>query len=112
MISARKAKQRDAKTMFTYAHANTPLGQSQRAYYLSYFIKVVGCLYTDVKKTSISNFRRVGTAFSGELPQARTILLFGGYSGQIFPCRNLLTRRRKQYQLSLHVISLAVRDRQ
>ena len=25
----------------------------------------VGCLYTDVAKTSISNFRRVGTAFSG-----------------------------------------------
>ena len=26
-------------TMFTYSHANTPLGQSERAYYLSYFIK-------------------------------------------------------------------------
>ena len=25
--------------MFTYSHANTPLGQSERAYYLSYFIK-------------------------------------------------------------------------
>ena len=25
--------------MFTYSHANTPLGQSGRAYYLSYFIK-------------------------------------------------------------------------
>ena len=36
-----------------------------------------------------------GTAFSGELPQARTVLLFGNYSGQIFPSRNLLTRRRK-----------------
>ena len=24
--------------MFTYSHANTPLGQSERAYYLSYFI--------------------------------------------------------------------------
>ena len=39
MISARKAKQLDATTMFTYSHANTPLGQSERAYYLSYFIK-------------------------------------------------------------------------
>ena len=29
----------DVKTMFTYSHANTPLGQSERAYYLSYFIK-------------------------------------------------------------------------
>ena len=55
----------------------------------------VQCFYTDVAKTSISNFRRVGTAFSGELPQARTVLLFGSYSGQIFPRRNLLTRRRK-----------------
>ena len=25
-------------TMFTYSHASTPLGQSERAYYLSYFI--------------------------------------------------------------------------
>ena len=25
--------------MFTYSHANTPLGQSEREYYLSYFIK-------------------------------------------------------------------------
>ena len=24
--------------LFTYSHANTPLGQSERAYYLSYFI--------------------------------------------------------------------------
>ena len=38
-----------------------------------------------------------GTAFSGELPQARTVLLFDSYSGQIFPRTN-----------HLHVISLAV----
>ena len=38
MISARKAKQLDTTTMFTYSDANTPLGQSERAYYLSYFI--------------------------------------------------------------------------
>ena len=38
MISARKAKQLDATAMFTYSHANTPLGQSEGAYYLSYFI--------------------------------------------------------------------------
>ena len=25
-------------SMFTYSHANTPLGQSERPYYLSYFI--------------------------------------------------------------------------
>ena len=39
LISARKAKHFDTTTMFTYSHANTPLGQSERAYYLSYFIK-------------------------------------------------------------------------
>ena len=38
VISAQKAKQLDATTMFTYSHANTALGQSERAYYLSYFI--------------------------------------------------------------------------
>ena len=38
VISARKAKQLDARTMFTSSHTNTPLGQSERAYYLSYFI--------------------------------------------------------------------------
>ena len=44
MISARKAKHLDATTMFTYSHANTPLGQSERAYYLSlsYFIMIFG----------------------------------------------------------------------
>ena len=39
MISARETKQLDVTTMFTYSHANTPLGQSEHAYYLSYFIK-------------------------------------------------------------------------
>ena len=39
VISARKAKHLDATTMFTYSHANIPLGQSERAYYLSNFIK-------------------------------------------------------------------------
>ena len=29
----------DVTTMVTYSHATTPLGQSERAYYLSYFIK-------------------------------------------------------------------------
>ena len=40
MISPRKAKHPDVTTMFTYSHANTTLGQSEPAYYLSYFIKV------------------------------------------------------------------------
>ena len=37
-ISARKAKHLDVTTMFTFSHANKPLGQSEHAYYLSYFI--------------------------------------------------------------------------
>ena len=39
VVSARKAKHLDVTTMFTYSLANTPLGQSERAYYLNYFIK-------------------------------------------------------------------------
>ena len=38
VISARKAKHLYVTTMFTYSHANTPFDQSERAYYLSYFI--------------------------------------------------------------------------
>ena len=38
VISAREGKHLDVTTMFTYSHANTPLGQSEQAYYLSYFI--------------------------------------------------------------------------
>ena len=34
-------RKRDITTMVTYSHATTPLGQSERAYYLSYFIKVI-----------------------------------------------------------------------
>ena len=45
MISARKAKHLDATTMSTYSHANTPLGQSERAYYLSYFINMSDVLF-------------------------------------------------------------------
>ena len=41
VISARKAKHLDVTTMFTYSHFNTPLGQSERAYCLSYFIQAI-----------------------------------------------------------------------
>ena len=40
-----------ATTMFTYYHANTPLGQSERAYYLSYFIKLYLRVYLHNLKT-------------------------------------------------------------
>ena len=42
VIRARKAKHLNVTTMSTYSHANTPLRQSERAYYLSYFINVSG----------------------------------------------------------------------
>ena len=35
-------RKRDITTMVTYSHATTPLGQSERAYYLSYFINRFG----------------------------------------------------------------------
>ena len=41
VISAQKAKHLDVTTMFTYSHANMPLGQSECAYYLSYFIRAL-----------------------------------------------------------------------
>ena len=37
---AGETRKRDVTTMFTYSHANTPQGQSERAYYLSYFKKI------------------------------------------------------------------------
>ena len=52
-------------------------------------------VYTDVAKATMSSFGGVETVFSGKLLEARTVLLFGGNSGQIIPRRNLLTRRRK-----------------
>ena len=45
IMSARKAKHLDATTMFSYSHANTPTGQSERAYHLSYFINVC-CMFS------------------------------------------------------------------
>ena len=42
VIRVRKAKHLNVTTMSTCSHANTPLGQSERAYYLSYFINVSG----------------------------------------------------------------------
>ena len=58
MISARKAKHVDVTTMFTNSYANTPLGQSERANYLSYFIKGVTSGYK-VLKVVISGNKRV-----------------------------------------------------
>ena len=81
VISARKAKQVDATTMFTYSHANTALGQSERAYYLSYFIKedihfaVMGHVEAALNSQSGLNYAgycfggRIGTQFPSHLCQ-------------------------------------------
>ena len=45
---AGETRKRDVTTMFTYSHANTPLGQSERAYYLSYFI--INCILIKDKR--------------------------------------------------------------
>ena len=59
MISARKAKQIDVTTMFTYSHANTPLGQSEHAYYLSYFIKPGAKLVSTIFCVLVQGFSTV-----------------------------------------------------
>ena len=72
VISARKAKHLEVTTLFTYPLANTPLGQSERAYYLSYFrieggLQILSspCIYsisllfflaTSVQDSSAGNF--------------------------------------------------------
>ena len=71
----------------------------------------VGCLCIDVAKTSKSSFRQVGTAFSGELPQAKAVLLFVNYAGQTIPRSYKSFDSSTKEIPSLHVISLTVRDR-
>ena len=67
VISARKAKQLDASTMFTYSHANTALGQSERAYYLSYFIKGTNSARMNF---NISGGKQVFVLFRARFPRS------------------------------------------
>ena len=46
-------RKRDVTTMVTYSHATTPLGQSERAYYLSYFINTK-CIYDHLHITKLT----------------------------------------------------------
>ena len=73
MISARKAKH-DATTMFTYSHANTPLSQSERAYYLSYFINgnAVFTVFSKILKVQPFRIRKkVSKSFGRDDPHIR-----------------------------------------
>ena len=55
-----KSKTSHIKTVFTYSHANTPLSQSERAYYLSYFIKCSGTYYIASGTILVINIRSIG----------------------------------------------------
>ena len=59
--------------MFTYSHANTPLGQSERAYYLSYFINIYIYIYIYIyicKYISSKSFELVDMSVSSEKKSA------------------------------------------
>ena len=60
-------RKRDVTTMVTYSHATTPLGQSERAYYLSYFINtyamILLAIYSHQKPS------RLGKQISAEYKQ-------------------------------------------
>ena len=58
VISARKPKHVDVTTMFTYSQANTPLRQSKRAYYLSYFMIKHTDLYRFLSLKFQNKFRK------------------------------------------------------
>ena len=55
---AGETRKRDVTTMFTYSHENPPLRQSERAYYLSYFIK---CGIAVSKSQLVYNIVNIGT---------------------------------------------------
>ena len=52
-------RKRYITTMVTYSHATTPLGQSERAYYLSYFIKVEHLMDDSGKFLSLTTFQTI-----------------------------------------------------
>ena len=62
--------------MFTYSHANTPLGQSERAYYLSYFITpyiVLAIVTNDRQRKQIKIYIYVSQLFIRRMPKMRAI---------------------------------------
>ena len=111
MISARKAKHLDATTMFTFSHANTPLGQSESAYYLSYFINgfctgacasyPVWCehlsdMFLHFKRSARRGIRAVMRNFAET--EAPGVDLGGGCRG-CAPPRSVNSRRKKRRDL-------------
>ena len=46
-------RKRDVDTIVTYSHASSPLGQSERAYYLSYFINISNGNWTEKVRTRV-----------------------------------------------------------
>ena len=68
-------RKRDVTTMVIYSHASTPFSQSERAYYLSYFIICNNTLYFPVGYKSLSEVSRSHNR--GRRPQARAISSIG-----------------------------------
>ena len=62
--------------MFTYSHANKPLGQSERAYYLSYFI--ISDVSSGINFTGYCLERRTLEDRYSELPLLISLSMFPG----------------------------------
>ena len=95
---AGETRKRDVTTMFTYSHANTPLGQSERAYYLSYFIKRLG-LSSLIKKHLINEAVKSAVAFFED----------GKIRSEIFRCRRvfvteMLANRGRSVSMFVHAL--------
>ena len=78
VISTQKAKHLDTTTMFTYSHANTPLSQSEHAYYLSYFIKGHNSGFSmraGSRQNSLAISRGLAAYFSLEISPAYTNIM-------------------------------------
>ena len=83
--------------MFTYSSANTPLGQSERAYYLSYFIKV-NKIILEAMTLQFFHFARCKMLANWT----------GGHSSEVNEQSerfNLLSQAQKAVKLSTDVIS-------
>ena len=63
--------------MFTYSHANTALGQSERAYYLSYFRNMYRPVYTDKKRGKVRSAKNhPSSAHNQHARSAETAICF------------------------------------
>ena len=90
-------RKRDVTTMVTYSHATTPLGQSERAYYLSYFINGNPLVHAKTKNNKTFNKRKNRALLSLRRSQKHY---------DIFS-NNVLRKNITQKQLRLETIEIA-----